>query len=261
MARYQSKYPAEVRGQAIKLLRQGASPVNVELIIGVEEQTVCKWRDAEGLKQTEKSKLYPRISRFAERRLRYAARRGMDICEVDDYAGVGRGLVAGFWRKIGHNYITSDQAEKIRHGLSAGANKPQITRYAGITDVDLEYFLEIEDLDLEEYNPSNPLAVTAVSPPRQHLPKLRTLKLKTPGHDTMKYVRELIASSEDRTITSSQLLAHINANIRNDEISLSAASKRLIKAHERGLLEREWNGKGWVYRLKPTVSASASPII
>ena len=88
-----------------------------------------------------RSKIYVLISEDGERKLREAAARNMSPMEASRYAGVHHKYVRGFWRRIGHNYLTPEQQRVIAANLDRGITTA--SRRARVYRRDVEYFIKL----------------------------------------------------------------------------------------------------------------------
>ncbi len=269
------KYSEEDLAQAKGFLEEGASYNIARRLTEVCSQTLSKHFPGH---HTQKSEVYPPITKFSENRLREAAEREMDLNQASVYACVSKRSVRTVWQRIGHNYITPDQAEKIHQGISWGANKPQIARHAGIYASDLEYFLRLEQLELNPYNQSNPLATPAASrgspyptTVRQDVRRLleegesyaEITRLTGVYYYTIKrwfpeIHRERVRLQPEKTLTVlestveylSRVLAATGQDSITDRQLLGRLGRQLRHAAEKGLVEIERVGDEWFYRMK-----------
>lgn len=279
--KYQRGYPDEIVREVYKLLLEGAGPSSASIIAGVNNiMTVVGWRKDAKLPLTKMSKVYPRISAFSESRLREAADKGMGVNEAAAYSGVATSHVRGFWKRIGHYYITPHQESNILNGSELGLSKAELFRRADITQTDWEYFLKMRGLEyspkMSEQNIHIPLQTKGTTRPLEivYPEKYRRIfegvelgmniseisryagvsrdtvksKLKVAGvkpltvlESTAKNIRKIF-EKKGTPVTSSSLLQS-----RGEEITLGAVSNRLRRAYHAGLLERRRNGHGWLY--------------
>ena len=192
--------------------------------------------DLPSLPNSLRSSDYPVISAFAEERLRQANEKGYSPVQAGNYAGVKASTARGFFRKMGFDYFSPVQKEKIRQGVAQGLSQSQISSFAHINLSDVPYACRIMLLPFK---------------PQKRGRCLDNFQgLSTGNKQALDNILNIAKSVSKKglPLTSASLAASQRQN--SHFISLSAASHLLERAHRLGFLDMAQEGRKYIYSVK-----------